>query len=102
VLKTFKLGEIAVLKVGKISSIADYFVICVSDNITLTKRIINEVIENMKQSSFFLYSKIDERESSWVILDYGDIVLHIFLENTLKKYDLIGLWGKVPKTYIYS
>lgn len=101
-LKTFKLGEIAVLKVGKISSIADYFVICVSDNITLTKRIINEVIENMKQSSFFLYSKIDERESSWVILDYGDIVLHIFLENTLKKYDLIGLWGKVPKTYIYS
>ncbi len=101
-LKTFKLGEIAVLKVGKISSIADYFVICVSDNITLTKRIINEVIENMKQSNFFLYSKIDERESSWVILDYGDIVLHIFLENTLKKYDLIGLWGKVPKTYIYS
>lgn len=101
-LKTFKLGEIAVLKVGKISSIADYFVICVSDNITLTKRIINEVIENMKQSSFFLYSKIDERESSWVILDYGDIVLHIFLENTLKKYDLIGLWGKAPKTYIYS
>jgi len=68
----------------------------------LTKRIIDEVIVNMKRSNFSLYSPIYERESSWVILDYGDIVLHIFLENTLKKYDLISIWEKAPKTYIYS
>lgn len=96
------MSSITVLKVGKVSSIADYFVICVADNITLTKRIINEVIENMKHSNFSLYSPIYEKESSWVILDYGDIVLHIFLEKALNKYDLISVWEKAPKTYIYS
>lgn len=90
------------MKVGKVSAIADYFVICVADNLTLTKRIIEEVIENMKRANFPLYSPIYEKESSWVVLDYGDVVLHIFLEDAFNKYDLINVWEKAPKTYIYS
>lgn len=56
----------------------------------------------MKQDGFTLYAPVFDKESSWVILDYGDVVLHIFLEAAFKKYNLLEVWDKAPKAYIYS
>lgn len=56
----------------------------------------------MKVMGFNLYAPVLNEECSWVIVDYGDVVLHIFLEETFKKYNLLEVWDKAPKTYIYS
>ncbi len=75
----------------------DYLVICTGQNPRQTKAIYSEVHRLLKADSRTLPVSTDgTRESSWIVADYLDVVLHVFTPEARKYYALEDLWGDVP------
>lgn len=105
-----KLGEdIVIINIKELSSVTDYVVIAgaasdrqirtlskgVQDGfITATTKAIDgeEELEKVKPLSVE-----GERAGAWVLLDYGDVVIHIFIKSERERYDLEGLWVDAPR-----
>lgn len=86
--------DIVLLEVGEIISIVDWFVVASASNTRQVRTIVDEVeraIAAIDESRPF---SIEGREdATWVLLDYGDVVVHVFLEETRAYYDLDRLWA---------
>jgi len=81
----------------------DYFVICTGQNPRQTKAIWDDVHERLKRDERLLpRSTAGERESSWIVADYLDVVLHVFTPETRRYYRLEELWGDVPSVDLRS
>ncbi len=92
-----KKGEdIILLDTGKVSTIADYFVIATVDSERQAKAIIDEIEKKMKHHRKLPLSVDGEMNSGWVLLDYGTVIVHIFNPGTRDYYDLEGLWSNAP------
>jgi ribosome-associated protein len=87
-----KAEEIIILEVGKISLISDYFLICSGNSDTQVKAIADAVVEKLKKEGTRLGHLEGYNEGKWILLDFGDMVAHIFYEETRKFYDLERLW----------
>ncbi len=73
--------------------IADFFVICTGNSDRQIKALIDYVREAMKEEYNRLpFSTEGVADSGWVLMDYGDVVVHIFAEEKRRYYDLEGLW----------
>lgn len=73
--------------------IADFFVLCTGNSDRQLKALIDYVREGVKTRYNRLpYSIEGTSESGWVIVDYGDVVVHMFMEEKRNYYDLEGLW----------
>jgi ribosome-associated protein len=80
-----------------VCSYTDYFVICTGQNTRQAKAIYDEVRERLKKDERAIPRSVEgERESSWIVADYLDVVLHVFTPDTRKYYRLDELWGDVP------
>ena len=89
-----KIGsDIKLLKIDKVSVIADYFVICTAKSTTQIKSLTDEVEAKMEEKGERVLHKEGYRAGGWVLLDYGCVVLHVFMEETRKFYDLERLWS---------
>jgi ribosome-associated protein len=75
----------------------DYFVICSGRNARQTKSISDEVHAGMKREKIVPGFIDGERDGSWIIVDYLDVVLHVFAPDTRRFYALEDLWGDVPQ-----
>ena len=79
----------------------DYFVIATGQNPRQTKAIHDEVHATLKKESRTLPASVDGvRESSWIVADYLDVVLHVFTPDARKYYALEDLWGDVPSVSV--
>jgi ribosome-associated protein len=78
----------------------DYFVICSGRNPRQTKSISDEVRAGMKSEHVLPATVAGEREGSWIIVDYLDVVLHVFAPETRRFYALEDLWGDVPQVEV--
>lgn len=88
--------DVKILKLKSISSVCDYFVI-VSGSANVHVRAIAEGIEDgMRQEGHKPIMTEGNRQGNWVLLDYVDIVVHIFHEPTRRFYALEKLWGDAP------
>lgn len=99
-LKSMKATDIVILKVTQLTSIADYFIICTVDNSTLLKMTLEAVERDMRKNKYHLLYPAQEERSNWMVLDFGDVVLHVFMDIERKHYDLEGFWDQAPKTFI--
>jgi ribosome-associated protein len=81
-----------VFEVGKLTSIADYFIIASGKSSRQVQAIAQHLQRRMKDERITLFGTEGEREGHWVLLDYGDIVVHLFYEPVREFYDLEGLW----------
>ena len=80
-----------------VCSYTDYFVIASGQNPRQTKSIFDEVHERLKRDEGLLPHNVEGvRESSWIVADYIDVVLHVFTPEARRFYDLEDLWGDVP------
>ena len=80
-----------------VCSYTDYFVVCTGRNTRQTGAIWDEVRERLKQDHGLSPRSVDgEREATWIIADYLDVVLHVFTPEQRTFYDLDDLWGDVP------
>ena len=90
--------DIVSLDVSKLSVIADYFIICCGTSERHLLGMAREVQKYYKESH-----KKNPRgsgsDTGWVLADCGDVIIHLFREETRKKYDLEDLWKKAPKVF---
>jgi ribosome-associated protein len=92
-----KAVDIIALGVGEVSSIADYFLICEGQNQRQTQTIA-EAIEERLEAMKIRPRHIEGRSAgSWILMDYGDIIAHIFISQSREFYDLERLWGDCQK-----
>lgn len=87
-----KAYDIKVLDLTGIFPVADYFVICTGRSTAQLSAILREVEDELKSSNGS-YRKQGNSESGWILLDIGDVIIHIFSEEAREFYDLEHLWG---------
>ncbi|EFO81732.1 iojap-like protein [Oscillochloris trichoides DG-6] len=82
------------------STIADYFVICSGDNERQLRAIVDHVDAQI-QRQFGLNPRIEgSSDTGWIVIDYADVVVHVFSANQRDYYRLEGLWNKVPPVVV--
>ena len=91
-----KAHKVVALDVRGLTIVTDYFVIASADNQTAVKSLSKGVIERLMQSGIKPLHVEGTAAGGWILLDYGDAVVHIFLNETRLFYDLDGLWGDAP------
>ena len=91
-------SEIVALDVRGLVGYTDYLVICTGRNERQAKAIYDEVRERLKKEDGRLPGSVEgEREAQWVLADYLDCVLHVFVPATRDYYRLETLWGEAPR-----
>ena len=85
--------DIKVLRIEKISSVADYFVICTGTVNTHVKTLCDYAEYTMEQLGETMLGREGHRGNSWELLDYGSVVVHVFTDEARKFYDLERLWA---------
>jgi ribosome-associated protein len=90
-------ADVVILDMRPVCSYTDYFVICTGQNPRQTKAIYDAVREEMKKGDGVTPRTVaGEREASWILADYLDVVLHVFTPAAREYYRLEELWGDVP------
>ena len=80
-----------------VCSYTDYFVVCTGNNPRQAKAIYDEVREGLKREHGAVPGHVHgERDASWILADYLDVVLHVFTPDARRFYRLEELWGDVP------
>lgn len=92
-----KLGkDIAVLNIGKVSSLCDYFIIASGSTARQVKAIADSVEDAMTELGIEARGKEGRDTQNWILLDYGDVMVHIFDEENRGFYNLEKLWKDAP------
>jgi ribosome-associated protein len=91
-------GDIVILDLRGISSIADYFVICSGTSKPHLRAIRDEIKERLRDSIDRIPRSVDGKtDSQWTILDYGDVMVHVFHPERRDFFSLEALWGDAPR-----
>lgn len=84
--------DIKVIDIREVSSIADYFIITSGSNINQVQAIVDNVDEQLGRAGFEPKQIEGTRNSSWILMDYGDLIVHVFDEENRLFYDLERIW----------
>lgn len=95
-----KASGLAVLNVEPLTTLADYFVICSGSSNTQLRAIADAVEEELSKHGLEPGSIEGYRAASWVLLDYGSVVVHIFKGDAREFYSLDRLWSDAKKENI--
>ena len=85
--------DIKLLKIDRISSLADYFLICTGTSNTHVKTLCDYAEYTLEQLGETMLGREGHRGNSWELLDYGTIVIHVFTEEAREFYALERLWA---------
>ena len=88
--------DIKVLDLRKLTSIADYFVICTASVEVHAKAIADWILESLEKEGVRAWHSEGYGACRWILLDYVDVVIHIFLKDVRDFYALEKLWGDAP------
>ena len=91
-----KAVDLVVLDVQGLSGVTDYFLVCSGRSAPHVKTIAEAIREELKTEGVRPLHAEGQAESGWVLLDYGDVLMHVFLEDTRAYYALERLWGDAP------
>jgi ribosome-associated protein len=95
-----KAVDLTVLDVQGVSSVTDYFLVCSGKSTPHLRTIIDAIRTELKADGVRPLHAEGRPESGWVLLDYGDVLVHVFLEDTRAYYALERLWGDAPSVPI--
>lgn len=89
-----KKGEdIKVIDISNVSVLADYFIIANGNNVSQVKALVEEVEEKLYKAGFQVKQREGYGTGSWVLLDFGDIIVHVFDKENRLFYDLERIWS---------
>ena len=92
-----KAYDLDVLAVGELTTIADYFILCSASNERQAASISENIQEKLREQNGVKPLLVEgSTPGRWVLLDYGDFIVHIFTEDTRRFYGLERLWGDAP------
>jgi ribosome-associated protein len=89
--------DIVTLDMRRIPSVSDYFVIASGSSTTQVRAISDNIADVLKEKGERVWHIEGAGEALWILLDCGDVIAHVFLEETRRFYRLEELWGRVPK-----
>lgn len=92
-----KAFDIVILDLRGLTYITDYFVICSCSNVTQVGAVADAVGQDLARVGVRPDHIEGQEESPWVLMDYGDVIVHIFEEQSRLYYHLDRLWGDAPK-----
>ncbi|MGC8829207.1 MAG: ribosome silencing factor [Verrucomicrobiia bacterium] len=93
-----KAEDIVILDVRKLSNVTDYFVIASATTEPHLRAIADEILEKLWEGHGIKPYSIDgERPITWLVIDFIDVIVHIFRSDIRAHYDLEGLWGDAPR-----
>ena len=88
--------DVLIMDLRKLASFADYFVICSADSDVQVKAIADQIDKKLSEEGIKCWHKEGFKALSWVLLDYVDVVVHIFKKDARDFYNLEKLWGDAP------
>jgi len=97
-----KAKEIKLLRTSEITILADYFVICTAGSTTQLKTLSDEVEKVLKINGEIPLRREGHRSGGWVLIDFGCVVVHLFLQEVRDFYTLERLWGDAEDIDISS
>jgi ribosome-associated protein len=93
-----KASDILVLQVGDVIALTEYFVVVSASNKRLVDAIVEEVEARVRDSTGRSPVRVEgARENQWVLIDYGDVIMHVFLSEIRDFYEIERLYNDVPK-----
>lgn len=93
-----KASDVVLLDLSPVTDVCDYFLVCTGDNARQVDAIVDEVREKVSANCGVSPLSCEGREGlSWVLLDYGSVVVHVFRPETRDYYRLESLWADAPR-----
>ena len=100
----FALGKqadkVVILNIKKLSSISDYLLVCGAESERQVQAIVYAIDEGLRKKDIRPLSTEGASAGRWAVMDYNDVVVHVFLETARGFYDLEGLWAEAPVTEV--
>ncbi len=87
-----KAQDLVVLDLQKVTSFTDYFIICSGGSERQVQAIADSIAAEMKKDGHRLIGEEGKRNARWILLDFGDVIVHVFYGDERKLYDLERLW----------
>ena len=88
-----KAQDVLIMDLRKLTTMTDFFILCSGDSNVQVKAIVDNVEEKMKKRKIRAWHREGYQNLNWVLLDYVDVVVHIFHKDTRDFYCLESLWG---------
>lgn len=96
-----KAEDVVILDVRKLSNITDYFVVCTGSSEPHLRAIVNEISDRLLEEHHLKPRATDGSiNTSWVVLDYFDVIVHIMRADVRDNYRLEDLWGDAPRVKV--
>ncbi|OUR97445.1 ribosome silencing factor [Halobacteriovorax marinus] len=108
ILGNFKGINLKILDVSKTSSLTDFFVLASATNPTMAQSMADVIVKQLKDHGYEMISREgSQKGDDWILLDFGDIIVHVFLDISRNVYDLDNLWEnavevEIPNSYYFS
>ena len=91
-----KASDVVLMDLRKVSSMADYFIVCTGDVDLHVKAIVDEIKSQLRDHKVRPWHVEGYQHLSWVLMDYVDVVVHVFRPEVREFYNLEKLWGDAP------
>jgi ribosome-associated protein len=95
-----KAKDTVILNLNKLTLIADYFVITTGDSEPQLKAISNFIMRKLKENKIRLLHYEGKPGTEWILLDYGDVIVHIFSREKRDFYNLEYIWQEAKKIHL--
>ena len=92
-----KAAHIVILDVRDLTYIADYFIVCSTNNERQARAITDDLRVSMREAGLRELGVEGLNDARWILQDFGDLVIHIFHESQREFYDIEGLWADAKK-----
>jgi len=89
-------SDIIIIDIGNISVMADYFVICSGQSSRQIETIVESIEDKLRGFKVRKIGLEGDRDKSWILLDYGSVIIHVFTEEQREYYKLERLWADAP------
>lgn len=97
-----KAGDLVILEVKDLSSFTDYFLICSGNSDRQVQAIASYIEEKLAKIGVRPLGVEGKREGRWILMDYGDVIVHVFYQPIREFYDLERLWSEAPRIELPS
>ncbi|NLJ84562.1 MAG: ribosome silencing factor [Halanaerobiaceae bacterium] len=97
-----KATDIVILDVRSLTTIADYFVLCNGNSELQVKAIVDSVEDKLAEKGLYPQNIAGKEGSRWVLMDYADVIVHVFHKEDREYYELDRLWGDAEKILVNS
>ena len=90
--------DIVILAVGEVLAVAEYFVVVTGSNRRLVGSLVDEIEAQCREATGRSPLRVEgAREQQWVLIDYGDVIVHVFLDEIREFYEIERLYTDVPR-----